>query len=502
MGLFLHRVNGVYEKTTQSGGTNPIEAQEIVKTVVEHIRRQPHLSLGIVAFSEKQCERIQMELERERRNNSELNVYLTNHEKGKLLFVKNLENVQGDERDIIFISVGYGPHTPGGRLASLHFGPVNKVGGERRLNVLFTRARVRCEIFVSFDPTDIDVTKVTNEGPKVLRKFLEFAQTMQTSSVFPQKTYRSRLEQDIERYIRCLGYECDALEWNAAFQMALAVRHPQNPDMYMLAIIVDSEHYNPTYWVRERDRLMLEVLRKMGWQIHRVWSTDWLNRNDSAKKALEQALMAASTSMPTLPDETLVRDRAGTQGDEHTTLSPPSQPTVFVSNTLQLPLYQKFEIAKPLLGDPSEVQNEVFINLVCDIVRTEGPIHEELVAKRIAAAFGKSRTGSRIQEIALQALGHANQTCKLIQKGKYWMTPEQIQKIPVRRRNDELLKETAEFLPPCEIQAADALAQEHNGDMQPHERIRCVLNLLGFSRTGPNLENSVRQALGLPFDSF
>ena len=125
MGLFLHRVNKVYEKTTQSGGTNPVEAQELVKTVVEHMHRQPQLSVGIVAFSEKQRERIQMELERERRNNNELNVYFTNQEKGKLLFVKNLENVQGDERDVILISVGYGPHMPGGRLASLNFGPVN-----------------------------------------------------------------------------------------------------------------------------------------------------------------------------------------------------------------------------------------------------------------------------------------------------------------------------------------------------------------------------------------
>lgn len=182
--------------------------------------------------------------------------------------------------------------------------------------------------FLSFDPTDIDVTKVTNEGPKVLRNFLEFAQTLQTASMFPQKTYRGRFEQDVERYIRFLGYECDALEWNPAFQIAFAVRHPQHPDRYMLAILVDSEHYSPTYWVRERDRLMLEVLRKMGWHIHRGWSTDWLNRNDSAKKALEQALIQAAALMPVVPDETVFSDLSFSHCSENTTFAPQPTPTV------------------------------------------------------------------------------------------------------------------------------------------------------------------------------
>ncbi|WP_390588899.1 AAA domain-containing protein, partial [Erythrobacter sp. MTPC3] len=134
----------------------------------------PDQSLGIVTFSATQKNTITELLELARRKDTILDDFL--REGGaEDVFVKNIENVQGDERDVIFISVGYGPTEPGGRMIGASFGPVNSEGGERRLNVLFTRARLRCEIFASFDPGELDVSRASREGPRVLKRFLEFA---------------------------------------------------------------------------------------------------------------------------------------------------------------------------------------------------------------------------------------------------------------------------------------------------------------------------------------
>ena len=173
-GLILRRVAGAYDR----GGKriNAIEAQAVVGAVVEHARTTPHLSLGVVTFSTVQRDAIGDLLDMRRRDDDVLDAFL--HEgTGEDVFVKNLENVQGDERDVIFVSVGYGPRVAGARLDSVGFGPVSGDGGERRLNVLFTRARSRCEIFCSFAAGDIDPDRARGEGARVLKRFLQYAET-------------------------------------------------------------------------------------------------------------------------------------------------------------------------------------------------------------------------------------------------------------------------------------------------------------------------------------
>jgi hypothetical protein len=157
-------------------GTNRIEAEAVVKAMADHARAWPDLSLGAVAFSKAQADMLTEVLELHRRRDPVLDAFLREG-KSEDVFVKNIENVQGDERDVILISVGYGPQEPGGRLSAMTFGPVNGEGGERRLNVLFSRARVRCEVFASFDPGDIDPSRVSRDGPRVLKRFLDYAKT-------------------------------------------------------------------------------------------------------------------------------------------------------------------------------------------------------------------------------------------------------------------------------------------------------------------------------------
>ena len=178
-GLKFSPVPGVYSSRSRGGGrpgTNRLEAEAVVRALADHAKAFPDFSIGIVTFSKAQADMMTEVLELARRQDSVLDEFLREgqHED---VFVKNIENVQGDERDVILISVGYGPHEPNGLLASMNFGPINSDGGERRLNVLFTRARVRCEVFASFDPGETDLSRTKKNGPRVLKRFLMFAKS-------------------------------------------------------------------------------------------------------------------------------------------------------------------------------------------------------------------------------------------------------------------------------------------------------------------------------------
>ena len=217
--------------------------------------------------------------------------------KAEDVFVKNLENVQGDERDVIFVSVGYGPRVAGARLDSMAFGPVSGDGGERRLNVLFTRARSRCEIFVSFASGDIDLDRSKGEGPRVLKRFLQYAE----SGVLEERISTSEdadlpFEEAVAAFIEGRGYKVDKQVGSAGFKIDLAVRHPDQPGRYMLAVECDGATYHSGLWARERDRLRQEILENMGWRFYRIWSTDWFyRRGDTAQKIIAALEGARST---------------------------------------------------------------------------------------------------------------------------------------------------------------------------------------------------------------
>ena len=210
-GLVLCRVDGAYDRGGKK--TNATEAHAVVKALIEVASRFPKRSAGIVTFSTPQRDLITNLLEHARRKSPALDAYLDamKDEKGEEVFVKNLENVQGDERDVIFLSIGYGPRIAGVALDSLNFGPVSKDGGERRLNVLFTRARHRCEVFVSFDSGDIDLSRTASRGAEVLKRFLAFAETgILDQPVGTGEDHDSPFEADVARVIGDLGYRVDA----------------------------------------------------------------------------------------------------------------------------------------------------------------------------------------------------------------------------------------------------------------------------------------------------
>lgn len=488
-GLLLRRIAGAYDR----GGKriNLIEAEAIVSAVASHARTSPQLSLGIVTFSTAQRDAIGDLLDTKRRTDDALDAFLR---EGKVedVFVKNLENVQGDERDVIMVSVGYGPRVAGARLDSMAFGPVSGEGGERRLNVLFTRARTRCEIFCSFASGDIDPDRAKGEGARILKRFLQYAETgLLEEQVSLSQDADSPFEETVAAAMEALGYKVDKQVGSAGFKIDLAVRHPDQPGRYMLAVECDGATYHRALWARERDRLRQEILENLGWRFHRIWSTDWFYRRGEALQKLKAVLEDAKAAIP-----------ASRQAPARKVSAPDPVPAPVPRHPSrapgpQIPPYKLASCSTPHGFEPHQVEVEVMASITKHIVEVEGPIHADEVARRVAALFGKSRTGSLISEASLDSLQHLRSPpSQLIVDQDFWMTPEQHQNPPVRDRSTTPpTLQRADMLPPHEIRAAARIAVQENGNLSDDDMANAVSRLLGFKRTRPDLKAAILHAL-------
>lgn len=499
-GLKLRRVAGVYASKNSGlgrAGTNRIEAEEIARAVAAHARQHPGLSLGVVAFSKAQSDMINEVLDVARRKDGVLDRFLQPGSPEEF-FVKNIENVQGDERDVIMISVGYGPQVAGGRLASMAFGPINGEGGGRRLNVLFSRARTRCEVFCSFDPADIDPSRASRDGLRILKRFLDFAKT----GVMDEKSVTglgadSPFEEDVARVIRSFGFEADLQVGTAGFRIDIGVRHLDRPAHYLLAVECDGAAYHSALWARERDRLRQEVLESLGWRFHRIWSTDWFHRREREISRLRNALNEARTRSEEGIAVPGANEGRAVPEDVSDEVAPAPEALTLEHLAIKAEPYRKAEIRVNSTMEPHEVPASTLSGLVRQIVGIEGPIHVDEVARRISAAFGKSKAGSRIQIAAEQAIIHAIRTSSdILFAEKFVFTREQHETPPIRDRSavdGGPLK--ADYLPPIELDAAAKLVLRESGDMQREDHIRAIAKLLGYQRVGPDLALKIGEAV-------
>ncbi|MGB5855287.1 MAG: DUF4011 domain-containing anti-phage protein Hhe [Oceanisphaera sp.] len=258
------------------------EARVVAEAVAHHAEHNAHESLGIVAMNSKQREQIERavdELCKARPEVSNAIDALRNKEDG--LFIKNLENVQGDERDVIFISFTYGPAEVGGRVYQ-RFGPINADVGWRRLNVLFTRSKKRMHVFSSMKAEDILVNETAKRGVVALRGFLHFAEkgNMDGISRATGKAPDSDFEIAVIEALHAAGFHCEPQVGVAGFFIDIAVRDPGNPGRYLMGVECDGATYHSAKSARDRDRLRQEVLERLGWRIRRIWSTDWFSNPD------------------------------------------------------------------------------------------------------------------------------------------------------------------------------------------------------------------------------
>ncbi len=284
---------GVYEKGRSR--TNPIEAQILVNWLVEALRKYaPETrSFGVITFSMAQQLLIQDLLDQARAEYPEIEGHFAD---GLVepVFIKNLENVQGDERDEILFSICYEPDENGKIL--MNFGLLNRTGGERRLNVAVTRARCQLRVFSSLRPDQIDLSRTNSVGVRHLRAFLQYSVECGSSTektVARTDDFSSALERQVHDAVVALGYKVDCQVGCGGYRIDLAVLDPERPGEYLLGIECDGNNYAAGVTARDRDRLRQQVLESLGWRLYRIWSSDWWFERDQALEKLKNTLANA-----------------------------------------------------------------------------------------------------------------------------------------------------------------------------------------------------------------
>jgi very-short-patch-repair endonuclease len=442
----LHEIAGVYSK----GGsrTNLIEARAVVTDVVTRLRspgfREGKLTIGVVTFNGEQQKLIEDLLDEARRNDPSLEAYFADTEL-EPLFVKNLESVQGDERDIIYFSTTYGRDAAGA--LAMNFGPINRPGGERRLNVAITRARHELCVFSSLRPEQIDLTRTQSVGVRDLKHFLEFAQrgprALAEAVTGSVGGFDSPFEEAVAKALTSRGWQVHTQVGVSAFRIDLGVVDPDAPGRYLAGVECDGATYHRSATARDRDKLREHVLRGLGWEILRIWSTDWwINAVGTADLIHERltALLALSRAQRVEQEAReeaarLLADAAVvevTEVIEEVTSSVTESMTVESANDENsAPMSQHYaavasrpqsvsdiqlhffpaEVIYYLESDPaSSVQgvdpdaffessySGVLSALIAYVINEEGPILDVILARRIARAHGWVRTGSKIRE--------------------------------------------------------------------------------------------------------
>ena len=262
----------------------------MAEEIARFARTHPKRSLGVAAMNQKQRELIESMVDELARKDSELEAYRESW-KATLepFFIKNLENVQGDERDVIFVSMTYGPD-PTGKLHQ-RFGPVNGAHGHRRLNVLFTRAKEQLVVFSSMRPAQIHVDDKSAWGVRALRAYLEFAEHGRLPA---RETTSGEIDNDFERLVaddlRAAGWQTVPQVGAQGFWVDIGVVHPSRPTEFLCGVECDGATYHSSRSARDRDRLREEILHRLGWRIVRVWSTDWFANPAQASKRLVESV--------------------------------------------------------------------------------------------------------------------------------------------------------------------------------------------------------------------
>jgi very-short-patch-repair endonuclease len=489
LGLRFHHVaDGLFETGTTR--TNPIEAKLVAKAIITHAIENPQQTLGVVAFSVAQRRAILDQLELLRRSlDPKYEAFFQAHP-AEPFFVKNLENVQGDERDVIFISVGYGPAAPGQR-PPMRFGPLGMEGGERRLNVLISRAKRRCDVFSSMTDEDIDPDFAgTRKGVFAFKMFMHFARTGRIAMV--EHTARDHIdvfEEQVAEALHERGYQVHRRIGVAGIFVDLAVTDPEHPGRYIMGIECDGGSYSAARSARDRDRLRKSVLEDHGWNIYRIWAIDWfrrpreqLERLVTAIEAAKSELAAAERRQPAsleiitvergdITEMELVVDSAGSASNK---------------------LYVEAELSRPSQCEElHEAPLGVLSMLAEQVVVTESPVHFEEIVARLRDAWGLKRSGSRITDAVERALAVGLAKRRVEKEGKFYSIPGAMPVVRDRSGVKSATLRKPETLPPAEIKVSVVnLISENFGATVDQVVAACGRNL-GFKAVSAQLRDLI-----------
>lgn len=497
VGIELFKVDGVYERG--SARTNPIEAAKVVERVLFHRTHHPHLTLGVIAFSAAQQECIENAVEEASMQHPEL-LGLLGEDRLDGFFVKNLENVQGDERDLIIFSIGYGPNEEG--KVSANFGPLIKAGGWRRLNVAITRARRRVEVISSFLPNQLSST-TANEGIKHLRGYLEFARAGELvvgDGRVVAEPLMSHVADDLAEVLRRWGYTVDRNVGNGALRLDIGIRHPARNGEYLIGVECDGEGYSSTWVTRDRDRLRDQVLAGLGWRLHRVWSTAWFRDRAVEERRLRDAINNALNGADTVRRRTSV-DNDTTEDDSG----------VEVSHQFHLDDRPPWaQLYTPWDGDevrstraPHDPDERSRLKeLLGEIVRSEGPIAIGRVVRVVRLAWptrsGGSKTTDAVEAAIRTMIGRTFVTAE---PGFIAFSDQQTDVVRLPDPDDARTKRTVEEVPWSELIEAVRHIVNEGQTVTLAELATSTARLFGWGRTGVHIETAVHHAVKILVDS-
>jgi hypothetical protein len=491
-------VEGYYDrgKTKQ----NKAEAEAIIREIIRRLS-DPVLknrSIGVVTFSAVQQNLIADMLETEFHKYPELDDLVNNAEEP--IFIKNLENVQGDERDVILFSVGYGPDEQG-RVA-LNFGPLNREGGWRRLNVAVSRARYEMLIFSVLKPEQIDLNRTRSDGITGLRAFLEFAERGVVA--LPDTNSKSVSSQGvveiIAKEIQNLGYTVHTNVGCSGYQVDIGVIHPENPQIYMLGILLDSTNYYSGGTALDRNNTQEAVLRGLGWKLCRIWVLEWWDNPEkeliNIKSNIDAAIKESVEDKKTLPEpekiivtQTISYEKMdNTVSNETLNFYFPAVITAIASNSGNADYFASYE------------STFIIKRQIAAVLEAEAPVSREVLCKRVLEAWGISRMGARISRRFDELFSALRVKSTSIENTVFYWRPgvEPLSYDDFRvPSSDEKSRRGLEQIPPEEIASAVKYILNQQIGLLMEDLDREISRIFGFARCTESMQKSIRAGVDI-----
>jgi very-short-patch-repair endonuclease len=472
--VFHHLPHTVYDRGGSS--TNVAEARAVAEAVMAHAKTRPGLTLGVAAFSSKQMMTIEDMVEKARREDPSCEGFFAAHPH-EPFFVKNLETVQGDERDVILISLGYGRDASG--KVSMNFGPLNRDGGQRRLNVLITRARRRCEVFSNITADDLDTRQTAAWGVRALKTFLHYAQHGKLGVAEESgRDFDSPFEEAVFRALTNRGYELHKQVGSAGYFIDLAVVDPAKPGRYLLAIECDGALYHSSQSARDRDRLRQQVLEGLG------WSTDWfrnpgreLTKAADAIEAAKLTVLAPATIEKEITAPSVEIERTETKQE---------------SGGVQSIFYEtaQLSLGAELGTDLHLIPEQHLADWIVTVVEAESPVHLDEVARRICDAAGVKRRGARITAAVASASRLAVRRERVVIDGNFLWLPNHLTCVARDRSRLPAASRKIELVAPQELEAAVLEAIKVSMGLPKDEISSVAARYLGFNRTSGAIDEA------------
>lgn len=476
----LVQLDGFYDKG--SSKQNRAEAEAVVAEIMRRLRDEKlrNDSIGVVTFSLAQQTLIEDLLEDEFNANPDIAEF--DAQSKEPVFVKNLENVQGDERDVILFSIGYGPDKDG--KVSMNFGPINREGGWRRLNVAVTRSKKEMIIYSVLRPEQIDLSRTRSQGAEGLKAFLEFAQRGRNINVADRTGIsKEPIVNEIADRVRELGYECNCSIGASEYKLDIGVIDPENKDEYMLGIMLDGKTCYNTPAAKDRFISQPSVLEGLGWRICRVWTLDWFDEPERVMAQIKDAI--ANAKAPIVKQETQKEEPVFIQ-EAPVEAGLNARPYVSTKIT-ELGTMQDFY---------NEANTQKSLSLMTAILETEAPIERNLFMKKVFSAWGISRSTQKAETHFAQLMGSLSKQLTVDSEHAFiWGGAVNTAFMSYYRTPTEQMQRSAEEIASQEYTCAALEVLDEQLALSESDLIRETAKKFGFTRLTAPIENTVRFAL-------